>query len=90
MGVDIRGNHKDSKSFTFGAGQFANLRAQVAKAALGPKYSIYTEWLATDSQTPRMILSKKCEMFYKAAGDAVYNFCTQSDLEGKLSPKQVR
>ncbi|MCM1322968.1 MAG: hypothetical protein NC218_02170 [Acetobacter sp.] len=90
MGVTIKGNYSSASSYDFGAGQFASLRAKVAKAALGDKYNIYTEWLATDENTPKEELSKKCENFYKNAGDAVYNFCIQSDCGGKLSPKQTR
>ncbi len=90
MGVTLTGTHKGCMSFTFGAGQFAQLREQVAAATLGDKYDIYKEWLATDGKTPKEELSKKCKAFYDAAGDAVYNFCTQSDVEGKLTKKQTR
>ena len=90
MSVDIKGSHKGSPSFTFGAGQFANLRQNVAKAILGDRISIYTEWLATDEQTPKDKLSRKCRALYDAIGDAAYNFVVQSDCEGKLTIKQTR
>lgn len=90
MGVDIRGNFKDSKSYTTGAGLFAILRKNVAKAVLGDGYSLYTNWLETTEETPRELLHIHCKSLYDAAGDGVYNFLVQSDLKGKLTPKQVR
>lgn len=90
MGVDITGKHKDISSYTFGAGQFAALRAKAAKAVLGDKYSIYTEWLETDDDTPKEELHKKCYALYQVGGDALYNFVCASDMEGKLTPKQTR
>ena len=90
MGITITANFKGAPSYDGGYGTFYRLRNKFAKAIFNDElFKIYEEWLKTDEDTPNELLDEICKSLY-SENPTLYNFITQSDGGGKLTPKECK
>ena len=89
MGLDIKGNFKESPKYHGGYGGFFRLRYNVAKAVMGEGIQIYDAWIKTTSKDSLEYIRMLNEKIY-SYGAGFYKFVTSSDVGGNISYKDCK